>query len=55
MEAEYGHGVGLSVGAEVDTSASKFSNGNAAGWARNWVLIAAAFILFVALAGRGRG
>jgi len=54
MQTEYGSGFGIAVGSEPDTESSTFNNGNAAGWARNWFLLALAFILFVAITGRAK-
>jgi hypothetical protein len=54
MRTEVGQGVGIAVGAEVDTGGTSFSNDNAAGWARNWFIIAVLFIIFVVISGRGR-
>jgi len=54
MKTEFGSGFGIAVGSEPDSDSTSFHNGNAAGWARNWVIIAAVFILWVAVAGRRR-
>jgi hypothetical protein len=54
MRSEVGNGIGVSIGAEVDTGGTSFSNDNGAGWARNWFVIAVLFIVFVVISGRGR-
>jgi preprotein translocase subunit SecG len=54
MQTEFGGGIGIKVGAGMDEDATSFSNGNAAGWARNWFIIAVIFILIVTISGRGK-
>lgn len=45
----------IAVGSEPDTDATSFHNGNAAGWARNWFILATLFLVFIAIAGaRGK-
>jgi hypothetical protein len=55
MQTEYGSGFGISVGSEPDSDSTSFNNANAAGWARNWFILAVVFIIWVAVSGRRRG
>ena len=54
MKTDVGNGFAVSIGADIDTGSTSFSNDNAAGWARNWFIIAVVFIIFVVVSGRGK-